>query len=311
MPARADGFVWLGVLLAALALGGQTGTARAAAEDVTTAAPQDSADVAGDSVQVAADSAAVDSVAHGAAAADTSLRVTGTRFRFNGTVDMAQRHGDFPIAKIAGKRGEVARAGPGRWQGIDGRFELFFRRGELQRVRFIADKISPHDRDYAQDQLRAAGYHRSCERATELAQTCTWIGRNKVLLEIGPLNLTATIEPPPAPRPRPVVVARVPEVFVIGRPGVVSRLPAPRTVANPPPVWGRAGRPADLQANVWVHAWVDSGGVVERAMVVRSVPVFDSIAVATAMRWRFEPYRWNGAPARFEVEFPIRFLLNP
>lgn len=254
--------------------------------------------------------AAPDTMLAMGAAADTSRRVTGTPFRFGATVEMVQRHGSFPIAKTPGRPREVTRAGPGKWFGIDGELTLFFRAGRLQRVGFAGTDPSPRAQDYARDQLRSSGFRPVCEAPGGVGQTCVWHGRTAVRLEISAQTLNATIEPPAPPRRRVTPEVRAPEVFVIGRPGVTSRLPAPEALASPVPEYPSEARVARVQGNVWVRALVDTGGSVLRAEVTRGIPELDAAAVRNAMQWRFAPYRIGGAPARFEVEFPVRFVLR-
>ena len=45
------------------------------------------------------------------------------------------------------------------------------------------------------------------------------------------------------------------------------------------------------------------------AVITRSVPVLDAAALECARRYRFEPYRHRGHPARVWVPLSIRFLL--
>lgn len=288
-----------------LARGARADAEVEAAPDSVAAAQESKAGEAADADSSADSSAAAATFA----AADTSRRVTGTPFRFGGTVAMAQRHGEFPIARVAGRRGEVARAGPGRWFGIDGDLTLFFRSGRLQRLRFTSDALSPRARDYAQDQLRSAGFRRACEAAKGTMQVCTWLGRSKVVLEVSPTTLSATIDPPPPQRRVATPIAQVPEVFVLG-PGAMSKLPSPQVASSPTPEYPSTALDGRVQGNVWVRALVDTAGAVVRASVTRGIPELDAAAVQNALRWRFQPYRLNGVPARFEVEFPVRFIFH-
>ena len=70
------------------------------------------------------------------------------------------------------------------------------------------------------------------------------------------------------------------------------------------------GRIAGTLQTMFPRAVVDTAGSVVKATVTRSIPELDAAAVQNAMRWRFEPYRFRGQPARFEVEFPVRFILR-
>jgi len=244
------------------------------------------------------------------AAVDTTLRVTGTPFRFGSTFERVAVHGEYKLARVAGRRGEVARVGTGRWLGINGELTLFFVRGHLRRVAFKAIDPSPHAIDYAQDQLRASGFRRQCEPKNP--RSCTWDARTRIKLDVSPVSLEASIEPaPPAALRRPrAETVMVRELFVIGRSSASSTLPAPKVASSPAPEYPASAATDRVQGNVWVRALVDEKGGVLSATISRSIPELDAAAVQNAMRWRFEPYRLDGVPARFEVEFPVRFILR-
>ncbi len=307
------GLAALGLALGALLLAGGT-----PADENAAAEPDSTAREAGIGAAAPTDSSGANSTLNEAgadsepneAAADTTRRATGTPFRFGGTVAMAQRHGTFPLANVPGRKGEVARSGPGRWFGLDGTYTLFFRADRLQRVGFQSGVLSPRARDYAQDQLRSAGFQRRCERANGPAQVCTWLGRSRVVLDLSLSTLMATIYPPPPPRRVATPVAVVPDTFVLGRPGAPSKLPPPEVASSPAPEYPASAGEGRVQGNVWVRAQVDTAGAVVRATVIRGIPELDAAAIQNALRWRFQPYRLNGVPARFEVEFPVRFVLH-
>ena len=241
---------------------------------------------------------------------DTSRRVVGTSLRFGYTPEMAQRHGRFSMSRAPAMWGE----GAGRWFGVDGNLKLSFRHGRLHRVTFESGTVSPRARDYVQDQLRSSGYRRQCERPTGTVQVCTWTGRARVQLEISSTSIKATIDPPQPPReplrPAGMPFAIVSETFVLGRPGVTSRLTPPKVAVSPAPEYPPSAEEQRVQGNVWVRATVDTAGNVVRAEVTRSIPELDDAALTNAMRWRFEPYRLNGIPASYEVEFPVRFVFH-
>ena len=72
---------------------------------------------------------------------------------------------------------------------------------------------------------------------------------------------------------------------------VPAQLPIP--VATPPPSHPPAARGSGV---VIVEVEVDSNGVVSGTSVVGSSQGFDTVAVNTARRWRFEPARRQGRP---------------
>ena len=70
-----------------------------------------------------------------------------------------------------------------------------------------------------------------------------------------------------------------------------AQIPLP--VATPPPSYPSRARDSGA---VIVEVEVESNGVVSGASVVGSSPGFDTVAVNTARRWRFEPARRQGRP---------------
>ena len=70
-----------------------------------------------------------------------------------------------------------------------------------------------------------------------------------------------------------------------------AQIPLP--VATPPPSYPSRARGSGA---VIVKVEVESNGVVSGASVVGSSPGFDTVAVNTARRWRFEPARRQGRP---------------
>lgn len=287
----------------------------AALDSLTTgrAAGPGAAEATGDSVAAATSADSVlalpDSVARAEAEPDTSVRVTGTPFRFGFTPAMIQRHGRFAPARAPAARTETVFSGPGRWFGVEGDLTFTFRSGRLRRVLFQGERVSARARDYARDQLRRSGFRRTCEQTGSI-ERCTWLGATRVQLEVTAASLKATLEPGPRLRTRPAPVAVIPETFVLGRAATESKLPPPVVAESPPPTYPEAAEAQRVQGNVWIRAAVDTAGRVVRARVTRSIPELDDAAIASAMRWRFEPYRLDGAPAMFEVEFPVRFVFR-
>lgn len=101
---------------------------------------------------------------------------------------------------------------------------------------------------------------------------------------------TPVVEPEPAPfEPRevePVVVTKVDPVY--------------------PPIAIRAA----LEGNVFVQVWVDTKGMVRKAVVAKSDgEVFNEAAVEAARRWVFTPALMQDRPVSVWVTIPFRFRL--
>jgi TonB family protein len=252
--------------------------------------------------------------------ADTAVRVPGTDLRFGLTDSLAAARGFAPA-------GTGSRAGGGTFFGIPGDARLGFTDGRLGRVEFTAGVASPHQRDYAQDQLAAMGYRRRCDRLTPVASDCEWTGRTRVRLTLDAAGLHAVVTPretggagaAAAPTgaarataavvavgtPATAAVPVLPETLVVRGSGRPGRRPeatvrdAPRCTAPP------ALRPDGAAARVQVLLLVDTDGRVLEATVSRGLPTLDAAALDCARRWRFEPRTWQGAPCRYRVVVPV------
>jgi len=225
--------------------------------------------------------------------ADTVLRVPGTALRFGLADSVVAVRGFTPA-------GADARDGRCRFFGLDAAVRLDFARGRLSRAEILLEGLSPHQRDYVQDQLTAMGYRRVGERLGTRAGECRWEGavRLQLIGNGGKLQVVAT--PPPAPVP-----PLLPDTLHVREPDRLARRSEAVVLAAPPCAAPPDRRPDGAPPRVRVLLLVDTDGTVLEATVIRGLPTLDPAALDCARGWRFEPRTWQGAPCRFRVEVPI------
>ena len=91
-----------------------------------------------------------------------------------------------------------------------------------------------------------------------------------------------------------------------------------RSVRQPPglleqvrPRYPETARLSHVEGSVLVRVVIGIDGRVERAQVVRSVPMLDEAALTAVRQWRFSPALGNaGTPVRVRVDIPLRFSLR-
>ena len=75
---------------------------------------------------------------------------------------------------------------------------------------------------------------------------------------------------------------------------VGGNIRAPRKIKDVPPVYPKEARSARAQGIVILELTIDIQGTVKEARVLRSIPLLDEAAVATAKQWLYEPTELNG-----------------
>jgi protein TonB len=84
----------------------------------------------------------------------------------------------------------------------------------------------------------------------------------------------------------------------------------PEVLREVKPVYSHLAQDARVEGMVIVRALVGVDGRVERAEIVKSIPLLDASAIEAAMKWRFQPARVSGRPVRVWVAIPMRFRLH-
>jgi TonB family protein len=135
---------------------------------------------------------------------------------------------------------------------------------------------------------------------------CPWL-LTVALAASAPLS-EPTKEPTTEPATAPVSAATAPGL-PYPRSGVDT---PPKPIHQPPPTYPIKAAIAGIEGRVTVEMVVTETGKVARAKVLKSIPLLDAAAVATALEWRFEPARKEGRAVESIVHGVVGFqLLSP
>ena len=278
--------------------------------------------------------ALVGSLGAGGEVPDTVTRLPGTRLRLGMAESQMVQDSAFAEVKTPGS-GMTARKGDASFFGVPSQATYLFRDRRLAGAVFHATGVSPHARDYVEDQLRRAGLRRECARYEPGDHQCDWFGKSiQVHLVIQDDRLESRIDPWPPPgaveanSPPARAAAEADSVVTSDSAGDtagatdVPTLPETLVVSlvskNSPSDWPRvvsslAMDSAQVEAHppsegvVWVLALVEADGRVRRATVDRGVPGLDEAAVSWVLGARFAPCERDGRPCRFRVRVAVRF----
>lgn len=121
------------------------------------------------------------------------------------------------------------------------------------------------------------------------------------------IDMEADVAPPPPP---PAEEEEIPVEFFVA----VEEMPQPiggiegiQKKIIYPEIAKRAG----VQGRVYVKAFVDEGGNVKKAEVIKGIGAgCDEAAVAAVLKTKFKPGKQRGKPVRVQVSIPILFKLN-
>ena len=76
-------------------------------------------------------------------------------------------------------------------------------------------------------------------------------------------------------------------------------------------IYPEIAKRAGVQGRVYVKAFVDESGTVQKAEVLKGIGAgCDEAAIAAVMKTRFKPGKQRGKPVRVQVSIPILFKLN-
>jgi protein TonB len=91
---------------------------------------------------------------------------------------------------------------------------------------------------------------------------------------------------------------------------VVSDLVQLVKIKDVPPVYPSTARSAQVQGVVIIEAIIDREGRVEKATVLRSVPLLDQAALDAVRQWQFKPQFLNGTAIPVVVILTVPFTLK-
>jgi periplasmic protein TonB len=91
---------------------------------------------------------------------------------------------------------------------------------------------------------------------------------------------------------------------------VVSDLVQVVKIKDVPPVYPSSARSARAQGVVVIEATINREGRVEKATVLRSVPLLDQAALDAVRQWLFQPQLLNGAAIPVVVTLTVPFTLK-
>lgn len=124
--------------------------------------------------------------------------------------------------------------------------------------------------------------------------------------------------PPPPPPPPPGVPASAallsPEfdanVARLHPLRVGGNVKTPTKVRDVKPEYPAEARANGLQGVVIIEALIDESGSVADARILRSIPVFDAVALDAVKQWKFVPVQLNGAPTALLMTVTVNFTLS-
>ena len=109
---------------------------------------------------------------------------------------------------------------------------------------------------------------------------------------------------PPAPPPAPAL-ARLPRIYGPGDPDVVPPAVLRQTLPPMPPQMQKAGR--SLEGGTLEIVIGETGAVEAAVMRVPFSPLYDPLAVAAAVEWRYKPATVAGVPVKYRKVIQIAF----
>ena len=90
---------------------------------------------------------------------------------------------------------------------------------------------------------------------------------------------------------------------------VGGAIPMPERVAGPPPEYPIVARNGRVTGDVDIEVVIDASGNVERARVVKSIPLLDEAALYAVKRWRYKPTVLNGVAVPVKTRVRVSFNL--
>ncbi len=105
---------------------------------------------------------------------------------------------------------------------------------------------------------------------------------------------------------RPPALAPAPPAPV--RPG--GNIRPPQKIFDVRPVYPDLALQAKIQGIVIIEATIGTTGLVENAVVLRSIPLLDRAALDAVRQWRYTPTLLNGVPVPVIITVTVRFSID-
>lgn len=90
---------------------------------------------------------------------------------------------------------------------------------------------------------------------------------------------------------------------------VGGAIPMPERLAGPPPEYPVVARNGHVVGDVDIEVVIDATGNVEKARVVKSIPLLDDAALYAVKRWRYKPTVLNGVAVPVKTRVRVSFNL--
>lgn len=110
--------------------------------------------------------------------------------------------------------------------------------------------------------------------------------------------------PPPPPSPPAPALARLPRIYGAGDPDVVPPAVLRQTLPPMPPQMQKAGRSLEGTLEIVIG---ETGAVEAAMMKVPFSPLYDPLAIAAAVEWRYKPATVAGVPVKYRKVVQIAF----
>jgi protein TonB len=91
---------------------------------------------------------------------------------------------------------------------------------------------------------------------------------------------------------------------------VGGNIKTPTKVKDVKPVYPPAAQSARVQGVVIIEATIGADGAVQKARVLRSIPLLDDAAVDAVKQWRFTPTVVDGAAVPVIMTVTVQFTLQ-
>jgi len=83
----------------------------------------------------------------------------------------------------------------------------------------------------------------------------------------------------------------------------------PERILNVTPDYPLLAKSGHVEGDVDIEVIIGPAGTVEKAHVVRSVPMLDQSAIAAVKRWKYKPTIINGVPVSVKTRVRVSFAL--